>query len=113
MHRDEKEALRRLEAELLMEEQPQERSLEDELAEARALLGDMEEDDGGYRNFSNGYRGTGPVYVDTDDRIDHDEYISQVNRKERNSNIRVLIAIALALLGGIFGMLAYWVIRYL
>ena len=113
MHKDEREALRRLEAELLMEEPEQERSLEDELAEVRALLGDTEEEESGYRNFSNGYGGTGPVYVDTDDRIDHDEYITEVNRKERTSNIRVLIAIALALLGGIFGMLAYWVIRYL
>ena len=111
MYKDQKEALRRLEAELLMEEYQEQKSLEEELAEARELLGDMDEEELLYRNYSNGYGGAA-VQAWSQEDLDEDDYEQEVSSTERKSDLRILTAVALALLAGIFCMLAYWAVRF-
>ena len=132
MFRDAKEELRRLEAELLAAEREEseqaraDRLLEEFLAEED---GDFEDDEDilaiypeslvsrgtPYRNFSNNYgRGRpAPVAYNTDS-VDEDleEYSDEVY-EEPKDDLRGLILLAMVLLAGILGMLAFWAVRYL
>ncbi len=97
MFNDRQKALEELEAELLLEEILEEQQDED------ALL---------YRNFSNNYGQ--PRSYNRDVRRERlEEYSDQVLEEPKPESLRGLTALALALLAGIFVMLAYWAVRYL
>lgn len=112
MFKDQKEALRRLEAELLNEEY---KTLDEELDEAYELLGEPREDaEYLYRNFSNGYGRENAVSdsVDTDTE-DYDEDEEELLPQTGKSSLRGLIITAMVLLAAIFCVLAFWAVRYL
>lgn len=127
MFDDAKEELERLEAELLMEEEkPEESSEEDRLdALLEEFLDEPQEtdrDDGNivYHNYSNQYGNTLRNYAngyrayntDTADR-NLDEYSDEVDAPEKEKGLGGLIAIALALMLGILGVLAWWLVHFL
>ena len=103
MFKDAKKELERLEAALLEEEEEQ----WDEEDEDDALLDDDddfgEEEPEVYRNFSNRYKAYNT------DRTDWDpEELGDELEKPRSSGIWGLCALAMALIAGIFLVLAWW-----
>lgn len=122
MFKDKREELERLEAQLRLEEE------QDALEEACYEEFDDEEDDDGfeeegldqfeeevtqlYRNYSNRY-GRVRGYNTDDSDIDLDEYSEEVRQPKKRSDLLVLSAIAMALLAGIFAVLAWWAVRLL
>ena len=103
MFNDRKKALEELEAELLLEELLEEEAQEEEQWEEEQPL---------YRNFSNNY-GRVEAYNRDVDEADLEDYVEQVRKAEKPGNVQGLIALALALLAGIFVVLAFWAVRYL
>ena len=134
MFDDPRKELRRLEEQLLAEEAPQPPApeedvwLDDELEEARRLLGDElsgdEEDDPPvYRNYANGYGSHPPVRnyangygqpgrVRNRDRFDRDleEYSDQVHDEPREKGVRGLVILACLELLGIAAVIVYWLL---
>ncbi len=103
MHKDTKEALERLEAQLLEEERPQ---LTDE--ELDLLLEDfLEEDDsigeapGGYRNFANGYQ----AYNADDVDVELNTYSDEVYDEPQERNTGLLAAALISLIGSAAALL--------
>ena len=113
MFNDRQKALEELEAELLLEEilEEEERRREQEELEAEleAEFGDQMPL---YRNFSNNY-GRVEAYNRDIARESLDEYADAVQEVRPRENLKGLTALALALLAGIFAMLAFWAVRYL
>ena len=105
MFNDRKKALEELEAELLLEEilEEEQRQEEEEQWEQEQPL---------YRNFSNNY-GRVEAYNRDVEEADLEAYVEQVHAAEKRGDVKGLIALALALLAGIFVMLAFWAVRYL
>ena len=111
MPRDQEEELQRLEAALWEEDgqtAPEENAQEADLmtADHAPTAGSML-----YRNYSNGYGGAA-VQAWSQEDLDEDDYEQEVSSTERKSDLRILTAVALALLAGIFCMLAYWAVRF-
>ena len=104
MFKDKQEELERLEAQLLQED------VEEDLPD-----GEQEEAEEVppviYHNYSNDY-GRRIYNTDTAD-MDLEEYSDEVYEPRKRSDVLVLSAIALALVGAILGVLAWWVARYL
>lgn len=107
MFKDRQKALEELEAELLLEEilEEEERRREQEELEAELELPL-------YRNFSNNY-GHVEAYNQDIAREELEDYAEQVRTGEKRENLTGLTILALALLAGIFAMLAFWAVRYL
>ena len=103
MFNDRKKALEELEAELLLEELLEEEEQEEEQWEEEQPL---------YRNFSNNY-GRVEAYNRDVEEAELDDYVEQVRGAEKRSDVKGLVALALALLAGIFVVLAFWAVRYL
>ena len=112
---DPKKSLERMQRQLLREEEEErvitdEQWLDEELAEAKALLGmdtEADEDEQLYRNFANGYgefRQTQSydAFVETDDEEEPEE-VKPV------SKIRGQLALTFVLLAGIAAVAIYWV----
>lgn len=101
MHKDTKEALERLEAELLAQEEVPE--LDDD--ELDALLEEfLDEDDGefadhpaGYQNFANGYR----AYNSDDADTDLDVYSDEVYQEPEEISGGMLALVLVALVGAV------------
>ena len=128
MFRDAKDELRRLEAELLAEEQRE--AAEAAEAYADALLEEfLNEEDaeevlfeeepiyrdhpgGVYRNFSNNYGRDIPAYNSDDTDADLEDYSEEVYEGEKDS-VKGLLITAMCLLMGIFGVLLYLYFRFL
>ena len=122
MHKDTKEALQRLEAELLGDEELNHLPDDDELdALLEEFLREPDEEEAPrqsrtvYQNYSNGY-GTGRIgyqayNTDVTDE-DLDEYSDDVYEPQKESLTGLLITAALLLLG-IAGVLLWWGIRFL
>ena len=107
MFNDRKKALEELEAELLLEEILEEEERRQELEEQEA-----EEEVPLYRNFSNNY---GRVEAYNRDIVQEEleDFAEEVGEVTPRENLRGLTVLALALLAGIFAMLAFWAVRYL
>ena len=99
MFNDRKKALEALEAELLREEEQEE---DDLLPEEEPL----------YRNFSNNY-GNIEAYNRDVEAEDLEDYVEEVHTGRKTAGVKGLVALALALVAGIFVMLAFWAVRYL
>ena len=99
MFNDRQKALEALEAELLMEE-IQEEETQQNPEPAQPI----------YRNYSNNY---GRVEAYNQDEEDLEEYVEEVYSGQSSSSVKGLVALALALVAGIFVMLAFWAVRYL
>jgi hypothetical protein len=105
MHKDTQEELKRLEAELLAEEEvdPTQdldaflEGLLDEHTDSLAKTGSMT-----YRNYANGYG---------DEENDEEDEVEELTGDTRKLNR--LKFIAAGLLGGIAAVLIYWVVRFL
>ena len=128
MFDDPRKELRRLEEQLLAEEDPgpdvpeDTLWLDDELEEARRLLGDETPDDEEeededpepmvYRNFANGYGRRQSAPVRNRDRFDRDleEYSDQVHDEPREKGVRGLVILACLELLGILGILGWWMV---
>ena len=128
MFDDPRKELRRLEEQLLAEEDPgpdvpeDALWLDDELEEARRLLGDEMPDDEEeededpepmvYRNFANGYGRRQSVPVRNRDRFDRDleEYSDQVHDEPREKGVRGLVILACLELLGIAAVIVYWLL---
>lgn len=126
MFKDKREELERLEAQLRLEEEQE--ALEeayheefDDITEEDYDGFEEEEEDLDqfeeevtqlYRNYSNRY-GQVRGYNTDDSDIDLDEYSEEVRQPKKRSDILVLSAIAMALLAGIFAVLAWWAVRLL
>ena len=126
MFDDPRKELRRLEEQLLAEEDPgpdvpeDTLRMDDELEEARRLLGDEMPDDEEeededpepmvYRNFANGYGRRQSVPVRNRDRFDRDleEYSDQVHDEPREKGVRGLVILACLELLGIAAVIVYW-----
>ena len=128
MFYDPRKELRRLEEQLLAEEDPgpdvpeDTLRMDDELEEARRLLGDEMPDDEEeededpepmvYRNFANGYGRRQSVPVRNRDRFDRDleEYSDQVHDEPREKGVRGLVILACLELLGIAAVIVYWLL---
>ena len=128
MFDDPRKELRRLEEQLLAEEDPgpdvpeDTLRMDDELEEARRLLGaEMPEDEEAededpepmvYRNFANGYGRRQSVPVRNRDRFDRDleEYSDQVHDEPREKGVRGLVILACLELLGIAAVIVYWLL---
>ena len=118
LFKDKDEALKRLDQllrEEADEEEPEEEFDEDEFED------DLDEDDLDedepeeeviYHNYSNNY-GRNRVYNADRTDTDLEEFSDQVYQPKKRRELLVLTAIALALVGAIMGVLAWWVARYL
>ena len=96
--------------------------MDDELEEARRLLGDEMPDDEEeededpepmvYRNFANGYGRRQSVPVRNRDRFDRDleEYSDQVHDEPREKGVRGLVILACLELLGIAAVIVYWLL---
>ena len=103
MFKDTQKELQRLEAELLAEEPENEEEYEDDLLDYDDDFGEEEQ----HRNFSNRYR----AY--NGDRTDWDpEKLSEELERPRKAGIWGLCALAMALIAGIFFVLAWWVAKF-
>ena len=109
MFNDRQKALEKLEAELLLEEILEE---EDRRRAEEELEAEMEEQMPLYRNYSNNY-GRVEAYNRDIVREELEDYAEEVREVKPRENLRGLTALALALLAGIFAMLAFWAVRYL
>ena len=119
MFRDRKEELRRLEEELLLEEELEAREalLQQEPEEAEALLDDPddfgEETEETYYNYGNGYGE--PVFdaynTDFSDE-DLEEYSEDVYRGSTGSGNRGLVILALCLTAAILAVIAWCALRF-
>lgn len=105
MFNDRKKALEALEAELLLEELSEE-EVPGHHEEAAAREQPL------YRNYSNNYGNFDAYNVDIDDE-ETEDYAEEVRSGTRGSDVKVLTAVALGLLAGIFAVLAFWTMRYL
>ena len=76
------------------------------------LEAEMEEQMPLYRNYSNNY-GRVEAYNRDIVREELEDYAEEVREVKPRENLRGLTALALALLAGIFAMLAFWAVRYL
>ncbi len=129
MFRDTKEELKRLEQQLLAEEdeQIQEESAEDisseELEELKQLLESNSEEpmitedddfdivrnfDGQVRNYANNYKAYNSDKSDTD----LESYSEEVRNPSQDRSESFLTVLALVLLAGILGVLAWWLVRF-
>lgn len=112
MFKDKREELARLDAQLRLEEE-QTSSCEDwtdgsnEEYEAEALEQFEEEVTQLYRNYSNRY-GRTQRYSSNNSDPDPDEYNEDIRKPK---SILGLCAVAMALLAGIFAVLAWWAVR--
>ena len=104
MFEDRKKALEALEAELLLEELLEEEAQQEELPE--------EETQPLYRNYSNHY-GRVEAYNRDVEAEGLEDYVEEVRTGGSAGSLKGLIALALALVAGIFVMLAFWAVRYL
>lgn len=111
MNKETKEALERLEAELLAEEDP---SISDEALD-EMLEEFLEEDDGvyadlptGYQNFANGYR----AYNGDDADVDMDTYSDEVYEDPEVMSLGQMILPMIALIGTA-GVLIFILLRLL
>ena len=109
MFNDRQKALEKLEAELLLEEILEE---EDRRKAEEELEAELEAEMPLYRNFSNNY-GRVNAYNRDVAQNDMDDYAEEVETAGKRENLRGLVALAVALLAGIFAMLAFWAVRYL
>ena len=100
MFNDRQKALEALEAELLMEEEIQETQQDPEPAQPI------------YRNYSNNY-GQVEAYNRDVAAENLEDYVEEVHSGKESSGVKGLVALALALVAGIFVMLAFWAVRYL
>ncbi len=111
MFRDQQQELKRLQEQLLLEEQQeQEQAQLDALLDDPADFGEASQDI--YKNYSNAY---GKVRIYNTDKTDEDleSYSEEVRQPKKHWDILALCAVALCLLAGIFAVLAWWAVRYL
>jgi len=129
MFRDAQKELKRLEEQLLAEEddpiqeEPSEDISSEELEKLKQLLeSDSEESmvtedddfdivrnfDGQVRNYANNYNA---YNSDTSD-IDLKSYSEEVQETENNRAVPFLTALAMLLMAGILGILAWWLIQF-
>lgn len=114
MFRDTKEELDRLEAELLAQEEPaqsQEDALEeallDEILKEYGADAQQEESTVIYKNYSNGYTAYNSDKTDED----LEEFSEAVREPKKDRSILVLSIVALVLMAGILGILAWWIVN--
>lgn len=106
MFRDKEEALARLEEELL-EDEPPEKTAEEEPDFLEAPSGDTDE----YKNFANDYGNVNIYNADTSD-LDLAEFSEEVYAPAEKKQPNLLL-VAFLLLVGIFLVLAWWAVRYM
>ena len=115
---DPRKSLERMQRQLLQEEMEEETPvltdeqwLEEELAEARALLGmdaEADEDEQLYRNFANGYgEYRQPQRYDEFDELEDEE--AEAEAPKPAGRIRGQLALTFVLLAGIAAVAIYWV----
>ncbi len=112
MFDDPQKELRRLERQLLAEEEPED-DWEDDLDEAHRLLGDAEPEEDlpeefPLRNYANGY-GRGVRNRDRGD-VDLEEYSSQVYEPPGKKGIGGLLLLLLLEIIGILAVVVYWIL---
>ena len=113
MFKDKQEELKRLEAELLQEEDMQQEASEvdtDVLLEDTYFFG--KETPETYHNYSNDYGRYQAYNTDTTD-TDLEEYSEEIREPKGKKDIWILCGIALSLIAGILGILGWWVVRLL
>ncbi len=129
MFKDRREELERLKAELLREEAQETEDWEEDWDaedledtwDGEDTEEDWDEEDDleqfdeevsqFYRNYSNRYGRPDGYNADAAD-VELDDYSEEVRRDGRSETL-VLSAIAMALLAGIFAVLAWWAVRFL
>ena len=123
MFQDAKEELKRLEAELLAEEMPEDNGQEAFLSEetVEELLEDSRVAEGGavYSNYSNAYGKNLRNYASgykayNADKTDQDleSYSEAVREPKRSGGTAVLVALALLLTAAVVGVLLWWLVRF-
>lgn len=127
MFRDTQEELKRLEAQLLAEEDEpveeeagEEEEIDDiQLEELLKSISDDEEEeveeffkttvtDSGVRNYANHYRAYNTDKTDDD----LDSYSEEVRNPDRNRGVLGLSIVALLLMAGILAVLVWWLVRF-
>ena len=132
MFDDPKKELNRLQRQLLAEEEPEQEAdfyeeyldeedwLDQEIAEAKAMVGYEEEEEPPVRNFANGYGRNVPHqparYENTPSRPAYRGHVNTYEEEipeEPEENLRGLVILAWLLTLGIVAVAAYWVVLLL